>query len=106
MSFNEILTKIRDKASKTDVSGVEFLAVQVNVIGENCGVFYIEVKGGSVSVEPYEYNDRQCRIIITADDLVSLMNNKLDPVDAYNKGRIQVEGDLMKALDFSNAVKG
>jgi putative sterol carrier protein len=105
MSFNEIMTKIRDKASKTDVSGVAFLAVQVNVIGENCGVFYIEVRDGKVSVEPYEYNDRQCRLIISMDNFNKLISGKLDPVAAFTLGKLKVEGDVGKALEFGKLIK-
>ena len=105
MTFNEILEMVRGTAAKTDVSGVDFLAVQVNLTGENGGVFYVEVKNGRVSVEPYEYIDRSCAVTISGDDFVKLANGKLDPVAAFTTGRLKVEGDLGKALEFAKVVK-
>ena len=46
MTFEELLSKVRKMASNVDVSGVDFLAVQVNITGSNGGVFYVEVKNG------------------------------------------------------------
>ena len=41
MTFNELLSKVRNMAEGIDPSGVGFLAVQVNIKGENGGVFYL-----------------------------------------------------------------
>ncbi len=35
MTFNEMLTKIRGMAEKIDASGRDFLAVQINLIGND-----------------------------------------------------------------------
>ena len=42
MTFDEMLTKIRGLAEKVDASGRDFLAVQINLTGDNGGVFYVE----------------------------------------------------------------
>ena len=60
-----MLAKVRGIAEKTDVSDKDFLAVQVNITGKDEGVFYVEVKDHRISVEPYEYNDRNCAITIS-----------------------------------------
>ena len=105
MTFNEILEMVRDTAAKTDVSGVDFLAVQVNLTGNNGGVFYVEVKDNHVNVEPYDYHDRSCAVTISGDDFVKLANGKLDPVKAFTLGKLKVDGDLGKALQFASVVK-
>ena len=53
MTFDELVKKMKSKAEKVDASGVGFLAVQVDITGDNGGVFYVEVKDGKVNVEPY-----------------------------------------------------
>lgn len=103
MTFEEILEKARSR--NADVSGVGFLAVQINLSGENGGVFYVEVKDGRVSVEPYEYNDRQCAISLSADNFVKLMDGGLDPVLAFTLGKLKVDGDIGKALEFAKLFK-
>lgn len=105
MTFDEIMKKVKDAVPTYDPSGVDFLAVQVNLTGKNGGVFYIEVKNGKVSAEPYEYIDRSCAITIEPANFIKLMEGKLDPVAAYTTGKLKVDGDLGKALEFSKLLK-
>ncbi|MCX4355929.1 MAG: SCP2 sterol-binding domain-containing protein [Oscillospiraceae bacterium] len=105
MTFDEIMAKVKAMAAKVDASGTDFLAVQVNLTGKESGVFYVEVKNGKVSAEPYDYHDRSCAITIEPANFVKLMDGKLDPVIAYTTGKLKVEGDLGKALEFSKLIK-
>ncbi len=105
MTFNELLTKVREKASDVDVSGRDFLAVQVNITGKDSGVFYVEVKDGKINIEPYEYNDRNCALTINMTNFNKLIDGKLDPILAYTTGKLKVDGDTGKALEFSKILK-
>ena len=105
MKFANILKRARTLAAEADISQVDFLAVQINIEGEENGVFYVEVKDGRISVEPYEYYDRQCRITISDSDFSKLTRGKLDPVKAYDDGRLKAEGDLGKALQFTELLQ-
>ncbi len=105
MTFDEILTKVRGIGAKADVSGVDFLAAQINLTGDNGGVFYVEVKDGKVNIEPYPYNDRSCEITMSSDNFNKLIDGKLDPVAAFTLGKLKVNGDVGKALEFSKIVK-
>ena len=104
MEFEELLAKVRKMAEGKDVSGTDFLAVQVNITGDNSGVFYVEVKDGKVSIEPYEYNDRNCDITMSIDNFNKLIDGKLDPVMAFTLGKLKVGGDIGKALEFAKLV--
>ncbi len=105
MKFEELLAKVRKMAEGKDVSGTDFLAVQVNITGDNSGVFYVEVKDGKVRIEPYEYNDRNCDITMSMDNFNKLIDGKLDPVMAFTLGKLKVGGDIGKALEFAKLVK-
>ena len=105
MKFEELLAKVRKMAEGKDVSGTDFLAVQVNITGDNSGVFYVEVKDGKVSIEPYEYNDKNCDITMSMDNFNKLIAGKLDPVMAFTLGKLKVGGDIGKALEFAKLVK-
>lgn len=105
MTFDELLAKVRKIAENVNASGVDFLAVQVNITGANGGVFYVEVKNGVISVEPYEYNDRNCEITISMDNFNKLIEGKLDPVTAFTFGKLKVTGDIGKALEFAKIIK-
>ena len=105
MTFIELVNNVRTIASKIDASNRGFLAVQVNISGENGGTFYVEVKDGRINVEPYEYNDRNCAVTIDMDNFLKLISGKLDPVKAYTFRKLKVDGDLGKALEFANLLK-
>ena len=105
MTFNELLEKVRNIAAKADVSDKDFLAVQVNITGKDSGVFYVEVKDHKVNVEPYEYNDRNCAVTMSMTDFNKLIDGKLDPVMAFTIGKLKVDGDIGKALEFSKLLK-
>ena len=78
--------------------------MQVNITGEGEGVFYVEVKDHKVSVEPYEYNDRNCAITMNMKNFNKLLDGKLNPVVAYTLGKLKVDGDVGKALEFSELI--
>ncbi len=105
MTFEELVTKVRGLAGRIDATKTDFLAVQVNITGENGGVFYVEVKDGQVHVEPYDYHDRNCAITMTNDNFNKLIDGKLDPVAAFTFGKLKVDGDIGKALEFSKLIK-
>ena len=105
MKFEELIQNLKSLAAGKDVSGRDFLAVQVNITGKNGGVFYVEVKDGKIAVEPYEYYDRNCAITINMDNFMKLMAGDLDPVKAFMTGKLKVEGDVGKALEFSKLLK-
>lgn len=105
MKFETVLSKVRKLAEKADVSNIDFLAVQVNLTDIEPNVFYVEVKDHKINVEPYEYNDRNCAITIKSDDFDKLISGKLDPVLAFTLGKLKVDGDVGKALEFSKILK-
>ena len=105
MKFDEVLAKARKVAEKVTVSDGDFMAVQVNLSGDEGGTFYVEVKDGKVSVEPYEYNDRQCQVTVDAATLTKIMDGKANAVMAYTTGKLKVDGDVGAALKFSELIK-
>ena len=101
MTYEELFQKVKDMFSKADVSGIkEHLAFQFNITGEGEGAFYAEVKDCVLSIEPYEYYDRDAIFICSADTLLKIAAGKLDPVFAFTTGKLKVEGSLDKALEL------
>lgn len=105
MTFDALVNKVRKMTSDVDASQMGFLAVQVNITGDDGGVFYVEVKDGNINVEPYEYNDRNCAITMSNENFNKLIDGKMNPVTGFTLGKIKVDGDVGKALEFANAVK-
>lgn len=105
MTFEETLAKVRKIAEETDVTGRDFLAVQVNLTDPDGGVFYVEVKDGKAAVEPYEYNNRQCAVTMDTESFNKLLDGELNPILAFSLGKLKVEGDMGKALEFSKLIQ-
>ncbi|MGN0620265.1 MAG: SCP2 sterol-binding domain-containing protein [Porcipelethomonas sp.] len=105
MTFEEIFQASREIIMKNDVSEIEgHLAVQINIVGEGEGAFYIELMNGKLYVEPYEYYDRDCKFIISAKNFLKIADGSLNPVAAFTLGKLKVEGSIEKALEFQKIV--
>ena len=105
MTYEKIFETTKKTVMKSDVSNIDgHLAVQVDIVGEGEGAFYIELKDNQLFVEPYEYYDHDCKFIISGDDFIKMVNGKLDPVVAYTTGKLKVEGSVDKALEFKKIV--
>lgn len=99
MTYEELIEQIRKAAKKADASNIkDHVAFQFNVTGEASGAFYLEISNGEIKIEPYEYFDRDVLVTSSADNILKIMNGKLDPVMAFTLHKIKVEGDLGKAL--------
>lgn len=105
MTYQEIFEKAKENILSYSVDERKgHLAVQVNIVGEGEGAFYIELKDNAVFVEPYEYYDRDCILKISGEDFLAICDGSLDPVAAFTKGKLKIEGSIDKALEFSKIV--
>ena len=106
MTYNEIVKKAKQAASKMDVSGIkEHIAIQIDVKGEGEGAFYIEVSEGKICVEPYEYYDNDCKITASSEAVKAMMAGTLNVDESLGNGSVSVEGDGGKALVLVEAFK-
>jgi len=105
MTYEENFNNFKKILKKADVSKIEGeLAFQFNIMGDGQGIFYLKVKDGQLSVEPYEYHDRDAIFIATAKVFTKLVEGKLNPVVAFTTGKLKVEGNLDKALEIQKII--
>lgn len=106
MTYEEIFQTAKAEFLKRDVSKFsQHLAVQIDIIGEGEGAFYVELKDGALAVEPYEYYDRDVKLIATAEDFLKITDGSLNAVAAYTTGKLKIEGDLGKALELQRIIE-
>lgn len=100
MTLEQLTAKVYNKLKDKDFSDKQgrMLAIQVNLTGKIGGVFYIEIKGGVLSVMPYEYIDRDAVISVTMTNFDKILTGKLDPAAAYRAGKLKIEGNIDKVL--------
>ena len=105
MTYAEMFSKVKGMFMEADVSDInEHLAFQFNITGEAEGIFYAEVKDGRLSVEPYEYYDKDAIFTCTADTLMKIAEGKKDPILAFTLGQLKVEGNIDKALKLKTLI--
>lgn len=105
MTYEEIVQEVKKELMKSDVSILKHhLAIQVDITGECEGAFYIELKDGKVYVEPYEYYDRDVKLIVSGKDFLKIVHGSLNPVIAYTVGKLKIEGNLGKALELQQII--
>lgn len=107
MTYEEIFGKTKEIVLSHSKDGLEGnIAVQINITGEGEGAFYIALKDGVVSVEPYEYYDRDCIFTVSGKDFLKICEGKLSPVKAFTIGKLKINGSIEKALEFSKIIEG
>ena len=101
LTYEQVVEAFRERFKDTDVSSVSgTLAFQINIVGKPEGIFYVEIKNGEIHIEPYEYYDRNAILIASADNLIKLINGKLDPVKAFTLGKLKVDGAALELIKF------
>ncbi len=107
MTYEQVVAKVKAKFQDVNADNMDgVVALQINLEGKNTnGIFYIEIKDHNVNVEPYEYYDRHAIVTVNPTNLLKLIDGKLDPVEAYNKGKVTVDGDVNAVLTVIGLVK-
>lgn len=101
MTFEIVFSKIKKEMNTIDPSVINGkLAIQITLTGLGGGTFYIEVLNGKLSVEPYDYHDRDAALTISIGDFKKLVDKKLDPIEAFNSGKLIVDGSVEKSLEL------
>lgn len=93
MTYEEIVEFVKKNVKKPAKSKRTHIAVEFDIYGEGEGAFYVEVKDGKVSVEPYEYYDRDAKVIITSDELVNIVGGSKKASESIEDGILMLEGD-------------
>jgi len=106
MTIQDIVNDLKKRAAPLDFGDYNgFLAIQVSLSDLDHEPFYVEIKDGKLSVEPYEYHDRQANLIVSSGNFMKMVNQKLDPMLAFTTGKLKVEGDLGKAAELAELLK-
>ena len=106
MTYADFFCEIKSRFMEADVSDIrDHLAFQFDVEDPDCGgIFYVEVKEGKLYVEPYEYYNRDAIFIANPETFISIADGKIDPVAAFTRRKLRVEGSIEKALRLKEII--
>ena len=106
MTFQDYFQQVKDRFLDADISQVaDPTRIQINITGQAAGTFYVEIKGGKLSIEPYEYHDRDVEITVSDENFWKIATGKLDPVMAFTFGKLKAQGALGKALELKKLIR-
>lgn len=106
MTYEEIVAKAKEEFGSADVSNYEgHLALQINITGEGEGIFYAEINEGKLYIEPYDYKNNDAVLTADGSDIISIFNGTLDPIKAFENGKLTVTGDISKALSIQPVIE-
>lgn len=101
MTYMDVVLKVREGYENSDAREIfEHIAVQVEILGEGAGIFYIEVAERAVCVEPYDYRDRDLLFYADADTLFMMAKGELSVSEAIESGRLHARGSNEKLQLF------
>ena len=106
MTYEEIVEFVRKNLTKTGAKTIKNnVAVEFDIYGEGEGAFYVSVTDGNLAIEPYEYYDRDAKVIITAEELVKIVKSEKTPQESFEDGVLMIEGNPDAAAELMKLVK-
>ena len=104
-TFSMMLDNVRRAFSEAAAERVsDDFALQISLCGDTEGVMYVEHKKGKISIQPYEYNDRDAEIRIDAFTLNNILKGIGTLENSIRTGRVEYSGDWNVITDFDRIV--
>jgi putative sterol carrier protein len=70
---------------------------QYRITGEGGGDWYCAVKNQACDIRQGVHEKPTCTLIMAAPDFLAMMSGSLPPMQAFNAGKLKIEGDIMKS---------
>jgi putative sterol carrier protein len=74
-----------------------------DVTGDDGGSWVLDLTKPEVRTGDGE-GDAQCTVTVSAEDFLGILNNTLNPVQAFMTGKIQVAGDMSLAMKLQQVL--
>lgn len=105
MTYKEIVDRVREVFEYADARNIfEHIAIQINITGEGAGIMYVEIAQRQVTVEPYDYYDRDGLITIDSRVLLDICDKKYTLRHAYKQGMLLYQGNERKFMACLNNI--
>lgn len=104
ITVNDVVAKIYKRINKSagkQVAAEGRAAVDIKLYGSFEAHMYIEVKDGKVSVEPYDYIERDLEAAVPVDVALAIADGKTTIKEAVENGSLYVFGNVQFALKFA-----
>lgn len=105
VTYDNVVEAARKKMASANISRIKYpIAVNIKLLGNINGDFYVLISDGKIDVEPYPYNDKDVKMEINdIESFMAVLNGKKDIYDALADGSVSISDNTKKAILFINA---
>ena len=75
--------------------------VQFNATGEKGGQWTVTIRDQNISVQPGAAAKPDLALTASAQDVLDMFSGTLDPIRAYMRGRVKLQGSMSLAMKLS-----
>lgn len=106
MKFEEIYNEVREVLERSDYTsfGVGLYSYEFDITGEGEGKFYLEIRNGTPQIQPYNYRNSTCVIVISSKYMLKLLHNQVAPIAVYSSGRLKIKGDVSAVFRLADVL--
>ena len=96
MTVKSVFDRITEAFQADKAAGVD-VVFQYRISGPGGGDWNVSVKDGRCEAREGAHPSPTTTILMSAEDFLSLMQRKLNAMQAYTSGKLKIQGDLMKS---------
>ncbi len=95
VTVETVIEKLKNKINSEKAAEIDGrIAIDIKLYGTFEQHIYILVNNGQVSIEPYEYNDRDIETAISVEDALAIVDGTLSVKDALINGQLYACGRI------------
>lgn len=79
--------------------------VQFHISGDQGGDWYAVIRNKELAVSPGTTPNPKLTLTAASQDIISMFNGKLNPMQAYMQGKVQARGDLSLAMKLAEVFR-
>lgn len=94
MTYKECVECIDGVLSSLELADIGDCCLQFNVIGNDSGVFYIDIRDHVARLTEDSYREYKVKYVFTVPVLSRLLRRVVDPMYAYTTSKYKMMGDV------------
>lgn len=92
MSVRERFASLEERFIPSKAAGVD-VRFQFNLSGKGGGDWYVEIKGGKITVKEGSGPNPTATLKASAEDYLKIANGEMNKTFAYLRGKLKIDGD-------------